>query len=167
MAHPTDATRILSRWLHQLFEASLVVKGLLAGSEALAGVGLLFTSNHLILTFVDWLTRHEIAQDPQDKLAHSIETTMAVFSIETQHFYAFYLLAHGGLKLAMVLALARRILWAYPVAIAVLSGFIVYQLHHWTSTHSPALLVLSGFDAVMIFLVWREYRSLRATAPAH
>lgn len=167
MTHPTEATRMLSRWLHQLFEASLVVKGLLAGSEALAGIGLLVTSNRLILTFVDWLTRHEIAQDPQDKLAHWTETTMAVFSIETQHFYAFYLLAHGGLKLAMVLALARRILWAYPVAMAILSGFIAYQLHHWTLTHSPALLVLSGFDALMICLVWREYRVLRATAAVH
>ncbi len=30
-----------------------------------------------------------------------------MFSIETQHFYALYLLSHGALKLAMVLLLAR------------------------------------------------------------
>jgi uncharacterized membrane protein len=162
--HQTQATHPLTRWLHQLFEASLVIKGGLATTEALAGLGLLLTSNHRIVIFVDWLTRHEIAQDPQDKLARLTETAMATFSIETQHFYAFYLMAHGALKLAMVVLLARRIRWAYPAAMVLLSGFILYQLNHWTHTHSPLLLLLSTFDAFMIFLVWREYSALRSGA---
>ena len=33
-----------------------------------------------------------------------------------------------GLKLAMVVMLWARILWAYPAAMAVLSGFVIYQL---------------------------------------
>ncbi|MCF1708667.1 DUF2127 domain-containing protein [Tabrizicola sp. J26] len=151
-------------WLwHELFEASLVIKGLLAGSEALAGLGLLLTSNNLILRFVAWLTSHELTQDPTDPMATWTQHTMAAFSIETQHFFAIYLLTHGALKLAMVLLLARRILWAYPAAMAMLTGFILYQMNHWTHTHSPALLVLTAFDAFMIYLVWREYRTLKTT----
>lgn len=130
----------------------------------MAGLGLLVTSNHLILSAVAWLTRNEIAQDPTDSMALWMRHAVDAFPIETQHFYALYLMGHGALKLAMVLLLARRVLWAYPVSMAVLAGFIVYQLHHWTGTHSPPLLVLSAFDAIMIGLVWREYRALRAGA---
>ena len=49
------------------------------------------------------------------------------FTIQSQHFYALYLLGHGLLKFTMVLMLSRRILWAYPAAMAILAGFVVYQ----------------------------------------
>ena len=54
MTLPTSGPR-LSRWLHKLFEATLLVKGSLAASEALAGLGLLVTANHVILSLVGWL----------------------------------------------------------------------------------------------------------------
>jgi uncharacterized membrane protein len=152
----------LTRVLHQLFEASLFIKGLLAAAEALAGLGLMWTSNAVLQSYVDWLTRHEIAQDPHDGMAVWAQTSAQALSIETQHFYALYLLAHGGLKLAMVLGLARRVVWAYPAAMVLLAGFVAYQLEHWTVTHAPVLLLLSAFDAMMIALIWREYRAMRA-----
>ena len=161
--HPSIVTtNRVGRWLHQLFEASLIIKGMLAASEALAGLGLLVTSNHVILSFVGWLTRNEIAQDPSDGMALWMRHAVEAFPIETQHFYALYLLGHGTLKLGMVLLLARRVLWAYPVSMVVLAGFVTYQLHHWTLSHSPPLLLLSALDALMIGLVWREYRGLKA-----
>jgi uncharacterized membrane protein len=61
----------------------------------------------------------------------------------------------------MVILLARRVIWAYPAAVALLLGFITYQLHHWTQEPSPTLLILSAFDAIMIGLVIREYKALR------
>ncbi len=75
-------------------------------------------------------------------------------------------MAHGALKLAMVFLLARRVPWAYPASVILLAGFIAYQLHHWTETHSSALLFLSTFDALMIALVLREYSALRHHARA-
>jgi uncharacterized membrane protein len=154
-------TEQLALWLHWLFEASLLIKGTLASAEFVAGLGLLLTPNHLIITLVAFLTRHELAQDPADAMARWFEHVAASFPIQTQHFYAWYLMSHGGLKLLMVLLLARRVTWAYPAAMVVLAGFVVYQLHHWTLSPSPVLLVLTGFDLVMIVLVWREWRTLR------
>jgi uncharacterized membrane protein len=151
----------LGRWLHGLFEASLVIKGLLASAEAIAGLGLLLTPNLTILTLVNWLTHYEIAQDPQDQMAQWFRHAAEAFPIQTQHFYAVYLIGHGALKLAMVAMLARRVLWAYPAAMAVLAGFVLYQLYHWTGSHSPFLLMLSGFDLFMIGLVWREWIMLK------
>ena len=153
----------LVRFLHPLFEASLVVKGALAASEGLAGLGLLLTTNTRILAFVDWLTRTEIVQDPHDKMALAARHLTEGLSIQSQHFYALYLCAHGGLKLVMVLLLARGVRWAYPAAMALLAGFVLYQMEHWMQTHAAPLLILSAFDTIMIALVWREWR----TAPRH
>jgi uncharacterized membrane protein len=83
----------------------------------------------------------------------------------TQHFYALYLLAHGGLKLTMVYMLWRRVLWAYPAAMVVLSGFVVYQTFESFHAGSPFLLLLALFDLVMIGLVWQEWRALKGVQP--
>ncbi|MCV2864683.1 DUF2127 domain-containing protein [Albidovulum sediminicola] len=155
----------VARWLHRLFEASLVVKGLLATAEAASGLGLLLTPNTVIQGFVAWMTRNELAEDPGDAMAQWVERLAHSFSIGLQHFYALYLLSHGLLKLLMVLLLAARVSWAYPASMAVLAGFILYQLQQWTASGSLPLLALSAFDAVMIALIWREWRALRHSVP--
>jgi uncharacterized membrane protein len=149
------------RILHWLFEASLAIKGLLCAAEALAGLGLLLTPNPLIARLVFWLTHFEIAEDPTDRLASWSIRAVEQFPVGTQHFYAIYLLAHGGLKLTMVYLLWRRVLWAYPAAMVVLAGFVAYQTYEFFHAGSPFLLLLALFDLVMILLVWKEWQALR------
>ncbi len=153
------------RLLHWLFEASLAIKGVLTSAEALAGLGLLLAPNPLIARFVFWVTHFEIAEDPTDTLATWTLRAVAQFPIGTQHFYAIYLLAHGGLKLTMVLLLWRKVVWAYPAAMVVLAGFVLYQTFEFFHAGSPFLLILALFDLVMIGLVWQEWRALRDKAP--
>ena len=151
-------------FLHWLFEASLAIKGLLCSSEALAGLGLLLTPNLLVARFIFWVTHFEIAEAPTDTLASLTLRAMTYFPIGTQHFYALYLLAHGGLKLTIVLLLWRRVMWAYPIGMAVLAGFVAFQVYEFMNAGSPFLLVLALFDCVMIALVWQEWRALRGRA---
>ncbi len=156
-------------WLHILFEASLVFKGTLAALEALAGLGLLLAPNERILSFVDWLTRAQIAHDRTEPMTTWAADIAQNLSIQSQHFYAVYLLGHGVLKLVMVGMLARRTVWAYPIAICILVGFVIYQMHHWWVDGSSVLVVLSALDLFMAGLVLREWRMLRRTnvaAPA-
>ena len=87
------------------------------------------------------------------------------FSVQTQHFYAFYLLSHGIVKLALVVGLLMGRLWAYPASLAVMTLFIAYQLYRFTFTHSPGLIVLTVFDLVVIALIWHEYRLIRHHLP--
>ena len=147
---------------HWLFEASLVIKGLLCSAEFLAGLGLLFAPNQLVARLVYWLTHFEITDKPGDSMAAWTQRAVEQFPIGTQDFYGWYLLAHGGLKLAMVVMLWARILWAYPAAMAVLGGFVIYQLAEFVHTGSPFLLILAVFDLFMIGLVWQEYRALKS-----
>ena len=150
--------------LHWLFEASLMLKGIFAALESLAGLALLFTANATIQGWIDWLTHNEMIEDPTDPLAARILRLATRFDAGSQHFYAVYLLGHGLVKLIVVAMLARRIAMAYPLAIAVFAGFIVYQLHRWTLTGSPVMLALSAFDVMVIWLTWREWR--RGLQPA-
>jgi uncharacterized membrane protein len=153
---------VVARLLHWLFEASLVIKGLLTSAESVAGLGLLIAPNVLVARLVYWLTHFEITDQPTDTMASWTLRAVEQFPVSTQHFYGYYLMAHGGLKLAMVFMLWRRILWAYPGSMVVLGGFVAYQIGDFFHTGSPFLLLLSSFDMVMIGLVWQEWRALRA-----
>ncbi len=157
----------LGRWLHWIFEASLLIKGLLAFGEMLGGFGLLLTPNLTILRFVGWLTRHQLTQNPSEDMAIWAKHLADSFPIELQHFYAVYMLFHGTLKFTMVLMLAWRIVWAYPLAMAVLAGFVIYQMTEFFLHGGAVLLLLSGFDCFMIVLVWREYQILRLDPDLH
>ena len=150
-----------SKWLHWLFEMSLVIKGLFAAGETLGGVGLLLTPNLTIITFVSWLTNHQLTQNPNDDMAIWVKQLAETFPVPVQHFYAFYLLGHGALKFAMVLMLARRILWAYPAAMVVLAGFVIYQGTEFVTRGSLVLLGLALLDTLMIVLVYREWGMLK------
>ena len=161
-----QTAQMLAVWRHRLFEASLLIKGLLAASEAVAGLGLWLTPNALFGRLAHWLTRTEVSQEPTDAMALWFGHLLETLSIQTQHFYALYLLSHGLLKLFMVLLLQRRTSWAYPAAILVLLGFVTYQLYDWSLTHSPFLLVITGFDLFMAVLVWREWLGLRQPSGA-
>jgi len=157
----------LSKWLHWLFEASLVIKGAFAAGETLSGLGLLLTPHGLLLTLWGWLTNHQLTQDPNDDMAQWFHHLADIFPVHVQHFYAIYLLAHGALKFGMVIMLARRILWAYPAAMIVLAGFVIYQATEFVTQGSLVLLALSCLDALMIVLVYREWNMLKlATARA-
>lgn len=61
----------------------------------------------------------------------------------------------------MVAALLRNKLWAYPVAIVVFGGFIVYQIYRFTLTGEFGLITLSLFDLMVIWLVWPEYKTVK------
>ena len=154
-------TSRLSHWLHWLFEASLILKGTFAAGETLSGLGLLLTPHGVLLGLWAWATHHQLTQGPDDSMTLWFQNLVESFSLQLQHFYALYLLGHGALKFAMVIMLARRILWAYPVAMLILLGFVIYQTVEFATQGAIVLLILAALDAFMIALVWRERSMLK------
>ncbi|MFT4014029.1 MAG: DUF2127 domain-containing protein [Paracoccus sp. (in: a-proteobacteria)] len=144
--------------LHWLFESTLLVKAVFALLELAAGLGLWLVPHRRIADFTGWLTRNGLIEGHRSPIYNSIAEALAQFSLASQHFYAFYLMGHGALKLGIVLLLMRQVAFAYPLGIAVFSGFIAVQVTRWTHSHSPALLALSLLDATVIWLTWREWR---------
>ena len=153
------------RRIHQIFEVSILLKGGHALIECVGGILLALVRTQAITDFVGRATQYELSEDRNDLVANYLLRWAQGFSIETQQFYAYYLLSHGVVKLLLVIGLLRGKYWAYPVSLVVLGLFIAYQIYRYSFTHSPALIVLSIFDIFVMGLVWHEYRLVRHHLP--
>ena len=149
--------------IHRLFILSVALKGCIAALQLILGLLLLFTDS--VTGFILRLTESELFEDPNDFFATHIQSLLAP-THSAQIFGALYLLSHGAVKVFLVAGLLRNKFWAYPASIAVLGLFILYQVLRWLQTHSIALVVLTLFDCLVIWLIWHEYRQvLKRTMP--
>jgi uncharacterized membrane protein len=153
--------------IHQLFTASVALKGVHALIEIVSGLALYFTSTATVVQVIGQLAKSELIEDPDDFIALHLVRFAQGFSPQAHHFYAFYLLSHGLVKSALVVGLLREKLWAYPASFAVFGAFIAYQLYRYSYTHDLGLIFLSLFDAMVILLAVHEYRLLRQRLPTH
>ena len=151
--------------IHQIFQVSVLLKGAHALIECLGGIALALVSTSSIANFVNAITQDELIKDPNDFVATHLLTMAHNFSVQTQHFYAFYLLSHGIVKVALVVGLLREKLWAYPASLVVLTLFVLYQLYRFSYTHGLGLIVLTLFDIVVMGLIWHEYGLMRRHLP--
>ena len=154
MFKPTD-------WLDRVFEIGIIAKGLDGVVELVGGLLLLFVNPGGIHHLAAVITQGELSEDPHDVIAHYILHTANGLTGSAIFFGAIYLLAHGAVKVVLVIALLMNKLWAYPCLIVVLLIFIGYQLYRIALDPSAGLIALTVFDAVIVTLTWREYRRQR------
>lgn len=147
--------------IHQIFNISVFFKGLHALIECGSGLLLYVVTTAQIVRFVNRLTLEELVEDPRDLVATRLLDWAQHLSINTQDFYAYYLLSHGLIKLFLVVGLLRGRLWSYPASLAALGAFIGYQLYRYYYTHSIGLILLTVFDLLVMMLIWHEYRLVR------
>lgn len=149
------------RRIHQVFEISIILKGLHGLIECVGGVVLAVASTNSVTRLIGYLTQGELAEDPHDFVASHLVDWASHFSHDTKTFYAVYLLAHGIIKIVLVAALLRNMLWAYPASLVALALFVVYQMYRFAETQSPVMLLLTLFDVFVMWLIWHEYRLVR------
>lgn len=145
-------------WLHWLFESTLLLKAVFALLEVAAGLGLRLVPHQRIADLTGWLAHNHLIEARHGPVFTRLVAGLDGFSSASQHFYALYLLAHGAIKLAIIVLLVRKLAFAYPLGMAVFAGFVVMQMVRFSHTQAPALLALSLLDAVVIWLTWREWR---------
>ncbi len=151
--------------IHRAFEISIIIKGIHATLEVVGGVLLYFVSTSAIAALVVRFTQEELSQDPSDFVSNYLLHAAQSFSVSSKSFAAFYLVSHGVIKLFLVAGLLRNKQWAYPASLMVLGLFIAYQIYRFTFTHSLALIALTVFDLVVVWLIWHEYKLIRAHKP--
>lgn len=151
----------LRRLIHRAFEVGVGLKGLDGALEIIGGLLLLTITPRHVSTLVLQLTQHELSEDPHDLVAGYLVRLSAGVTVKGQLFGAAYLLTHGVVKLALVAALLKRRLWAYPAAIGIFALFGAYQVYRYTFTHSWYLILLTILDVVVIALTWLEYTKLK------
>jgi uncharacterized membrane protein len=153
--------------IHQIFVVSVLFKGAHALIEIVGGIALYLISTATIISAINRWSYDELVEDKNDWIATHLLQFAQTFSVAEHHFYAFYLLSHGLVKLLLVFGLLRERLWAYPASFAVFGAFIAYQLYRYSYTHEVALIALTVFDLFVIALAAHEYRLLRKHLPTH
>ncbi len=150
------------KWLlHESFRAGITLKGIDGLLEATGGVILWFVHTSALNHIARLFLQHDLPFDRHEFLTiHLFQATQHLAS--ARHFTAVYLVVHGLIKAFLVVALWFDALWAYPTTMIVFGLFSAYQLYRFTHTHSLALIVITFFDLLIIYLTWREYRDQRS-----
>jgi uncharacterized membrane protein len=147
--------------LHQSFEVGISLKGVGALFEIAGGMVLWFVNPSQMNELVRRVGENLLADAPHHPFAVHVLNASHRFADNGTTFASLYLLSHGVVKLALVICLMLNKIWAYPLTIAVFTAFMVYQVHRFTHTHSWALIWLTVFDAVIVYLTWKEYQEQR------
>lgn len=144
---------------HRAFMTGILIKGLDGVAELLGGGALLLATRPAILHAVTVLTRAELLEDPGDFVANHLLHLAQHLSLGTREFAGVYLVAQGFVKILLVTGLVRAERWAYPVAVIVMTAFILYQA--WRIWQSPGLgfEMLTLLDVGVVLLIVREWRS--------
>jgi uncharacterized membrane protein len=145
---------------HRAFDVVVVLKGLNGLLELIGSAALLFVPNGLIATWVDGLTRTELAEDRGDIIANALRHWAEGLGRSIQLFVVYYLLFHGVAKLTLASLLFMEKRSAFPVAIAFFSAFVVYAIYRLSIGWSWTLLGLIMLDIVTIAIVAREWRAI-------
>ncbi len=149
----------------RIFELGIILKGLDGVLETIGGVLLLAVSPATINRLVSSLTQHELSEDPNDFIARNVLGYAHDLAGTAVSFAAVYLLVHGIIKIVLVAALLRNQIWAYPWMIGFLLLFIFYQLYRIVLSPTFGLSALTIFDALIVWLTWREWRATEPSRP--
>jgi uncharacterized membrane protein len=146
----------------RMFKVAITIKGIDGGLQFVAALLLLVIPPTLITGVANTIITRDLLGDPNGTLSTHLATAADHFANgSTRWFAIFYLLAHGVVKLGLVWALVKKIMPAFPIAVVVLTGFVVYEVWRAVLTHSITLPIFAAIDLIIIGMVIREYRKLR------
>jgi uncharacterized membrane protein len=147
----------------KLFDVAIAIKGIDGAIQIIGAIVLFFIPPSAITGLANSIVTRDLLGDQEGTLARHLTKAAADFAGgDTRTFALVYLLLHGLIKVGLVLALLRKIMPAYPIATVILGGFVIYELYRAVRTGSIALPIFAAIDIVIIILVLREYRQLRA-----
>ena len=146
------------RLLDLFFLVGIVVKGIDGVVELVGGAVLAFVSPARLNALAQSLTASELRDDPHDVVANLVRHGASHLGAADTRFYAAYLLLHGVVKVAIVIALFRGSRRVYPWAIGALVVFLIIQFYELATAPTVGVVVLTVLDAIIIALTWREWR---------
>lgn len=152
---PSSIKQVL---IHDSFRVGITLKGLDGILEVLASLALDSISPAKMTDLVRRLVEHMVARMPNGYIAAHLIAASQKLNNDSREFAVFYLLTHGLVKVILVVCLWMNKLWAYPLTIAVFGLFMLYQLGRFAHTHSIAMILLTVFDGLIIYLTWMEFQ---------
>lgn len=137
------------RIFHSAFFATVILNGLIALADTVAGFFFLF-ERHIA----------SLAYTYQYPFSHLVQAVLIELMRQNQLMAIIYFFSHGIIKLFLVWGLLTNRLWAYPSAIIFLGLFSAYQVYDLFVRFSWFTVLLLFVNLITIFFIAREYRSL-------
>lgn len=148
-----------NRGLRAAFLIAVALKGLDGLLETTAGVLVAVAGTLRLYLFLLWITAPELDIRPTSGAAHLVRHGALELEQSASLFIVAWLLGHGIIKLMLAIELLRGKVWIFPVAVAVLGGFVGYMAYRLTSHWSPWLFAFAFFDTITVALVFHEWRA--------
>lgn len=151
--------------LDKTYEIGILIKGIDGLLELTGGILVLALSPQTINGITAFLTEDALQENPHSFWALRLAKAGHHLASNGHVFAAAFLLTHGLVKVVLVTCLLLNKLWAYPWALGVLGLFLVYQVYLLVTQPTFSMAFLSVLDAIIIWLVWREWQKVRAGHP--
>jgi uncharacterized membrane protein len=103
------------------------------------------------------MTAEELREDPHDLIANLLLHGLSHGGSATTSVLAAYVLLHGVVKIAIIVALTTGSLKVYPWAIGALTAFLVLRGYQLITQPSIEVVVLTVADLMIVLLTWREW----------
>jgi uncharacterized membrane protein len=126
------------------FTASVLIKGAISIGEIATSIAILFVPASYL-------------SSPLFKFAQDTPVSAAVY-------ISIYLFIRGFIKAFLIWAMLKRQLWAYPAMLGVMALLLLYQFYQIATAHSVLIVLLTLFDLVVMYFIWREYQVLKFEA---
>ena len=147
--------------LHRLFEVGIWIKGIDGLLETAGGVLLLTVSLRALNSYVIALTEDEIQEDSGDLIANALRHAAEHLTEGSKLTAGAYLVGNGIVKIFLATCILRGKLWCYPVAIVIMTIFILLQCVRLGFHFSWPMFCATIIDVAIVLLIWREYRRLK------
>jgi len=144
-----------------MFSLGVWIKGINGLLEIVGGILVLTIKTSTVIRIILLITQQGLIIDRHDILAHMLRHGVDRITEGAKVFGGIYLLAHGAANIFLAIGLLRSKLWSYPAAISFLCIFIGYQIYRVTLHHSVLLMIVTGLDIVIVFLIRREYAVIK------
>lgn len=151
-----------SKWFETAYKVGIAIKGIDGLVEFLAGILLLVPNllHRLLTSVANRASQHNGYF--YEFIAHYIARLDSDLSKSGLSFLIVFLIGHGLVKLILVYCLLKRIVAAYPYALAVLVLFLVYQIYALIRDPlSIGMWLFTILDVIIIWLVYGEWKDLK------
>ncbi len=144
------------RTITDIFFVSISLKTIQGIIELAAGILILLSTTGYISRILIKLSEIDMLEGPKDSASVSLIHTATNFSSASKTFIVIYLLAHGIIKIFLIIGLFRKKLWAYTAFMYIMIAFTAYEIYRLAVHYSLLLAIISAFDILLIYLVMRE-----------
>lgn len=137
----------ITKWVYSIFQVLIWIWLLIGWVEK--------TKN-----FLNYIASVELSEDKNDFIANWIIQFSHNFSIQLEHFLAFYLIVEGIIKILMVYGLLKEKLYIYPIAFLFFTTLLLYELYTLLLWWSLFLLIVFWLDVILLIIIYKEYKKL-------